>query len=90
MLHYIFSPEKLALLSLLEEVKPSPTFPLKIVVKWRRPSRFPAKITLVHAFTTLYWENLVLVVVLVLESKVLLHNKAYSNVLRENGVPVKS
>ena len=43
---------------------------LKLVVEWRRLPRFPAKKTLVHArVTTSYWENLELVVVLVLELK---------------------
>ena len=37
----------------------------KLEVKWRRLSRFPAKMTLVHAWATLsILENLVLVVVL--------------------------
>ena len=43
---------------------------LKLVVEWRQLPRFPAQKTLVHArVTTSYWENLELVVVLVLELK---------------------
>ena len=49
------------------------TLSLKLVVEWRRLPRFPAKMTLPHARALLYYsENLVLVVVLVLESKGLL------------------
>ena len=48
---------------------------IKLVVEWRRLSRFPAKMTLVHTRASLSTdeENLVLVVVLVLESKGLYH-----------------
>ena len=60
---YFFSPKKLVRLFILKEVKPSAdsktmkrlTFYkllpplLKLVVELRRLSRFPAKITLVHA-----------------------------------------
>ena len=51
-------------------VSATSTFSLKLVVEWRRLPRFPAKMRLVHAraLTTKYWGNLVLVVVLVLES----------------------
>ena len=46
------------------------TILLKLVVEWRRLPRFPAKLTLVHARAPLtIWDYLVLVVVLVLESK---------------------
>ena len=44
------------------------TFSLKLVVEWRRLPRFSAKMTLVRAHATYYWENLVLVVVLILKS----------------------
>ena len=43
----------------------------KPMVEWRWLLRFPSKMTLVHARTTQYWENLVLVVVLFSESKAL-------------------
>ena len=44
---------------------------IRLVVQWQRLPRFPAKMTLFHARnTTYYWENLVLVVVLVLDLKV--------------------
>ena len=48
------------------------TFTLKVVVEWQQTISFtPAKMTLAHdrASTFLYRENLILVVVLVLESK---------------------
>ena len=46
-------------------------FSLKLVVRWRRLSRFPATMTLhgSRVTNTQYWEKLVLVVVLVSESK---------------------
>ena len=46
-------------------------FSLKLVVRWRRLSRFPATMTLhgSRVTSTRYWEKLVLVVVLVSESK---------------------
>ena len=46
-------------------------FSLKLVVQWRRLSRFPATMTLhgSRVTNTQYWEKLVLVVVLVSESK---------------------
>ena len=71
-----FSPEKLAQLFLLKKVSKFSherldtnlfPFPLKLVVEWWRLSRFPAKMTLAHARALL--ENLVLEVVLFLESK---------------------
>ena len=72
----LFSPEKLAHLFLLKKVLKFSherldtnlfPFPLKLVVEWRRLSRFPAKMTLTHPRALL--ENLVLEVVLFLESK---------------------
>ena len=72
----LFSPEKLAQLFLLKKVLKFSherldtnlfPFPLKLVVEWWRLSRFPAKMTLAHARALL--ENLVLEVVLFLESK---------------------
>ena len=78
---YSFSPKKSVRLFILKEVKPSPEskmikllnfdnlFPPQ-TVEWRRLSSFPAKMTLVHAWALLR-RNLVLVVVLVSESKVL-------------------
>ena len=49
-----------------------------LVVEWQRLSLFPAKMTLVHERALLkYWENLVLVVVLVPESKALYYGTLY-------------
>ena len=72
----VFSLEKLAQLFLLKKVLKFSherldtnlfPFPLKLVVEWWRLLRFPAKMTLAHARALL--ENLVLEVVLFLESK---------------------
>ena len=75
----LFSQEKLAGLFLLKKVLKFSherldtnlfPFPLKLVVEWRRLSRFPAKMTLAHARALL--ENLVLEVVLFLKLRSLL------------------
>ena len=72
----LFSPEMLAQLFLLKKVLKFSherldtnlfPFPLKLVVEWRRLSRFPAKMTLTHPRALL--ANLVLEVVLFLEFK---------------------
>ena len=51
----------------------STTFLQNLLLKWRRYQVFPAKMTLVCAFTVALRENLVLAVVLVLESKALFY-----------------
>ena len=60
----------------------------KLVVEWGGLPRFPAKMTLVHSRATWYWENLELVVVLVLESKALYYKITSES--RSNTLPKKS
>ena len=62
-------------------------FWLKPVIDWRRPARFPAKMTWVHARTTEYWESLVFGVVLVLESKGLSQQQKHDNIKTETEYP---